>query len=60
MNANFSTVRKEQINSLPKEASQVLELLEQIENHTANLRNKLMAELKSDSGIVRLKLDNIN
>ena len=55
-NANL----KEQIeNTLPKEAVQVLKVLDELENFTAELRRKVMAELKTTNNVVHLKLDEI-
>lgn len=46
---------------IPQEALHLLEILDQIENHTADLRKKLMEELKkSNSAKVSLKLDEVN
>lgn len=53
-------VLKEQVvEHLSQEALQILDLLDKIENHTADLRKKLMSELKKNVGTVHLKLDNI-
>lgn len=46
-------------NQLSQEAKQIIELLDKIEDHTAELRKKLMSELKSESQALHLKLDNI-
>ncbi len=59
MQFNLAIADKINVNVLPAEALQVLALLEQIENHTIKLREKLMAELKSNNEFVRLKLDDI-
>lgn len=58
---NTQPVQKEQadLKQLSKEALQIIELLDQIENHTAELRKKLMSELKQNNTQVRLKLDNV-
>lgn len=48
-----------EISELSQEAMQILEILDQIENHTAILRKKLVSELKPKSESIRLKLDNI-
>jgi hypothetical protein len=53
---------KEQDHSkdIPQEAAHLLEILDQIENHTADLRKKLMEELKKNNAAkVNLKLDNV-
>jgi hypothetical protein len=45
---------------IPQEAAHLLEILDQIENHTADLRKKLMEELKrTNSSRVNLKLDEV-
>lgn len=44
---------------LSQEAMQIIELLDQIENHTAELRKKLMSELKQNNAKVHLKLDEV-
>ncbi len=58
---NTKVALKEQIdlNHLSQEALQILELLDQIENYTSELRQKLMAELKKGNASVHLKLDNV-
>ncbi len=56
-NLNLNT--KEQENQIPKEAAQVLKVLEELENFTAELRKKVMAELKTNNNLVRLKLDDM-
>jgi hypothetical protein len=61
---NNHAVKKEEhhhtIEELSQEALQILELLEKIENHTADLRKKLMAELKAKNKSVHLKLNDVN
>ncbi len=54
-------VTKEQIalNELSQEAMQILEILEQIEIHTASLRTKLMTELKSKSENISVALEEL-
>lgn len=47
------------LNQLSQEAKQIIELLDQIENHTAELRKKLMAELKQTSAKFNLRLDEV-
>jgi hypothetical protein len=52
--------QEEQItDELSQEAAHILEILDQIENHTANLRKKLMLALKSKNDTIRLKLDEV-
>lgn len=53
--------RQEQhnIEQLSQEAQQIIDLLDKIEDHTAELRKKLMSELKSKAESVHLKLDNV-
>ena len=49
-----------QTQSLSKEALEILETLEQIENHTAELRKKIMAEVsKNQAGNLHLNLDEV-
>ena len=52
---------KEQQNKKPlsQEAKQIIDLLDKIEDHTAQLRKKLMSELKTDNQKINLKLDDI-
>jgi hypothetical protein len=52
---------QEQINidELSPEAKQILEIIDQIENHTAELRNKLVSELRKSKNTINLKLDEI-
>jgi hypothetical protein len=59
MNANLAIREQIDFNILPAEASQLLQILDQIENHTSDLRKKLMSEFKSSNSVVRLKLDNV-
>jgi len=56
---NALTKEQQSINELSQEALQILDILDQIENHTAALRKKLIAELKPKTETVHLKLDNI-
>jgi hypothetical protein len=56
---NAITKEQQSINELSQEALQILDILDQIENHTAVLRKKLIAELKPKTETVHLKLDNI-
>lgn len=55
------TVLQEQIdlNQLSQEAVQILEILDSIENHTADLRKKLISELKKNNTSLNLKLDEV-
>jgi len=52
---------REQIDfkQLPQEALKLLEVLDQLENHTSELRKKLMQELKPKGNLVKLSLDQI-
>jgi hypothetical protein len=52
-------LKEQVVEHLSQEALQILDLLDKIENHTADLRKKLMSELKKNVGTVHLKLDNI-
>ena len=58
---NIKAALQEQIDShqLSQEALQIIEIIDQIENHTADLRKKLMSELKKTNSSINLKLDNI-
>lgn len=50
----------DEMQQLSQEAVQILEILDQIENHTAELRKKLMEEIKKiNANKVNLKLDNV-
>ena len=55
------TALQEQIdlNQLSQEAVQILEILDSIENHTADLRKKLISELKKNNASLNLKLDEV-
>jgi len=50
---------KEQLdtNQVSKDTKMILETLTQLENHTAELRKKLMAELKQKNNSLKLTLD---
>jgi hypothetical protein len=52
---------KEQVdlNKLPEDAVHALKILDELENFTAELRKKLMAELRPGGNVVRLKLEDI-
>ena len=55
-------VQKEtsEVIDIPQEAAHLLEILDQIENHTADLRKKLMEEIKKSNALkVSLKLDEV-
>ncbi len=56
-NANLKEQTSE--DQLSKEAVQVLKVLDELENFTAELRKKVMSELKSSSNLVHLKLDDM-
>ncbi len=56
---NTLTKEQQSISELSQEALQILDILDQIENHTAALRKKLIAELKPKTEAVHLKLDNV-
>lgn len=61
MSAN--QLKKEQhidLQDIPQEAMHLLEILDQIETHTADLRKKLMEEIKKANALkVSLKLDEV-
>lgn len=59
MQLNLATVQKEELEVLPREAMQVLELLEQIENHTANLRKNIISEMTTNQASIKLRLDQV-
>jgi hypothetical protein len=59
MRLNLATLEQNDLNQLPKEAMLVLELLEQIENHTANLRKDIISEMNANQSSIRLKLDQV-
>lgn len=59
MTINAAIKEQFNFNELSKEAMQVIEILEQIENHTADLRKKLMAEIRPASNAIHIKLDNV-
>lgn len=56
-----AAITKEQIDSskIPQEAIQALKILNELENFTADLRKKLMTEIRPETNIVRLKLDDV-
>jgi hypothetical protein len=59
MNTKAALQEQIDLNQLSQEALQILEILDQIENHTAELRKKLMSELKKTNTTINLKLDNV-
>lgn len=59
MNANLAVKEQSSIDQLSQEAMQILELLDQIESHTADLRKKLMAELRAKNNAVRIQLEEV-
>jgi len=51
---------QDQHSDIPQEAAHLIEILDQIENHTAELRKKLMEELKRNNAArVSLSLDEV-
>lgn len=50
---------KELENNLPKEALHVLKILDELENFTAELRKKVITELKTNNNSVHIKLDEV-
>ncbi len=54
---NTNLLPQELENHLPKEAMQVLKILDELENFTAELRKKVISELKTNNNSVHLKLD---
>jgi hypothetical protein len=59
MNMNLAIEQQIDLEVLPAEALNVLEILNKIENHTADLRKKLMSELRPKGNLVRLNLEKI-
>lgn len=51
---------EESIKELSNEALKILEILDQIETHTADLRKRLVSELKPRSEAVHIKLDQVD
>lgn len=59
-NQSIAQVKESQnINELSHEALQILDILDQIENHTANLRKKLVSEFSIKSENISLKLKEV-
>ena len=58
---NMNLAAKEQINFKENlsEMSEVLEILHKIEDHTANLRRKMMSELRPKANLAKLNLEKI-
>ncbi len=54
-----ANIKEQSENQVPKEAIQVLKVLEELENFTAELRKKVMAEIKNSSNSVHLKLEDM-
>jgi hypothetical protein len=60
MQTNQVQKEKSEVIDIPQEAAHLLEILDQIENHTADLRKKLMEEIKKSNALkVSLKLDEV-
>lgn len=61
MQQAIQALKKEiDINQLSKEATQILEILDQIEERTNEIRKKIMSELRSgEAPAVHIKLDNV-
>ncbi|MBP7710478.1 MAG: hypothetical protein KA100_05355 [Rickettsiales bacterium] len=59
MNSAVAVKEQESLNEVSHEMMQILEILDQIENHTAALRKKLVAELATKSDTINLKLENV-
>ncbi len=48
------------VNQLSKEAAQILEILDQVEERTNKIRKEIMSELRSGEGsAVHIKLDSV-
>lgn len=52
-------IQQNDLNSLSEEAMQILDILDQIENHTAALRRKLVSELSTKTEAVHLELSEL-
>lgn len=52
-------IKQETLDELSNEAKHILEILDQIEVHTADLRKKLVNELKPKDNSIHLDLDAI-
>lgn len=52
-------IEQELIKELSQEAKKMLEILDQIESHTAELRKKLVNELKPKDNSIHLDLDSV-
>ena len=50
---------EEIIKEFSHEAQKILEILDQIESHTADLRKRLVSELKPKSETIQIKLDQV-
>ncbi len=60
MQTNQVQKEKSEVIDIHQEAAHLLEILDQIENHTADLRKKLMEEIKKSNALkVSLKLDEV-
>ncbi len=59
-NTNQNVKEQNLENVVPQEAMSVLKILDELENFTAELRKKVMAEIKTNNNVVRLKLEDIN
>jgi hypothetical protein len=59
MKPQILTKEQSTMDDLSHEALQILEILDQIESHTAVLRTKLMNELKSKSETINVKLEEL-
>ena len=58
-NTNLNVKEQAETAQLPKEAVQVLKVLDELENFTAELRKKVMAEFRTTNNLVHLKLDDM-
>lgn len=47
------------IDFMPQDAANVLDIVDKIEEHTIELRNELMRELRPDGNIIHLKLESV-
>jgi hypothetical protein len=58
-NPNQQLDQQNKAADLSKEVSQILNILDELENFTIELRKKVMAELRTNNNIIQLKLNDI-
>lgn len=57
---NISKLPYRDNKSIHPEASELIKILDIIENHTAELRKKIMGEISKDRNNIRLNLNNMD